>query len=114
MHRRHFSKTAAASSLRSLTGRRHVLKSAAAFSTWLLASGHTPYKQWQVYRRKHLLIGANKADPPTYELGKKIAASSSANCRRAAPVLPERPMPGGLPASLPAINSNLSYWTSTI
>ncbi|MEM8947802.1 MAG: hypothetical protein AAGA21_14255 [Pseudomonadota bacterium] len=26
-----------------------------------------------MYRKKHLLIGANKADPPTYELGKKIA-----------------------------------------
>lgn len=54
--------------------RRPVLKAAAALGAWLLASGHTPYKQWQVYRRKHLLIGANKADPPTYELGKKIAA----------------------------------------
>ena len=53
--------------------RRQVLKTAAALSAWLLASGHTPYKQWDVYRRKHLLIGANKADPPTYELGKKIA-----------------------------------------
>ena len=53
--------------------RRQVLKTATALSAWLLASGHTPYKQWQVYRRKHLLIGANKADPPTYELGKKIA-----------------------------------------
>lgn len=74
MHRRHILKTAAASNPRSLTGRRQVLKTAAALSVWLLASGHTPYKQWQVYRRKHLLIGANKADPPTYELGKKIAA----------------------------------------
>jgi len=54
--------------------RRHILKTAAALSAWLLASGHTPYKQWKVYRRKHLLIGANKADPPTYPLGQKIAA----------------------------------------
>ncbi len=54
--------------------RRHLLKTAAISSAWLLASGHTPYKQWQVYRRKHLLIGANKAEPPTYDLGKKIAA----------------------------------------
>lgn len=54
--------------------RRHILKTATALSVWLLASGHTPYKQWQVYRRKHLLIGANKTDAPTYELGKKIAA----------------------------------------
>ena len=54
--------------------RRQVLKTAAALSVWLLASGHTPYRQWVVYRRKHLLIGANKADPPTYDLGKKVAA----------------------------------------
>lgn len=54
--------------------RRQVLKIAATLSAWLLASGHTPYRQWQVYRRKHLLIGANKADPPTYELAKRIAA----------------------------------------
>ncbi len=53
--------------------RRHILKTTAAFGVWLLASGHTPYRQWDVYRRKHLLIGANKADPPTYGLGKRIA-----------------------------------------
>lgn len=54
--------------------RRQVIKFGAALVTWLLTSGHTPYKQWQVYRRKHLLIGTNKADPPTYALGKNIAA----------------------------------------
>ncbi|MEZ5933131.1 MAG: hypothetical protein R3F54_14500 [Alphaproteobacteria bacterium] len=54
--------------------RRQVLKTAAALGVWSLTSGHTPYRQWQVYRRKHLLIGANKKEPPTYELGKKIAA----------------------------------------
>jgi len=51
-----------------------MLRFGTALGAWLLTSGHTPYKQWQVYRRKHLLIGANKAEPPTYELGKKIAA----------------------------------------
>lgn len=57
-----------------MTHRRHILKTAAALGAWLLVSGHTPYRQWQVYRRKHLLIGANKADPPTYDLAKKIAS----------------------------------------
>lgn len=37
------------------------------------ASAHTPYRQWKVYRRKHLLIGTSKADAPTYPLGQKIA-----------------------------------------
>ena len=54
--------------------RRTMLKTAAALGAWSLTSGHTPYRQWQVYRRKHLLIGANKEEPQTYELGKKIAA----------------------------------------
>jgi len=53
--------------------RRRLLKTAAALGVWSLTSGHTPYKQWAVYRRKHLLIGANKADPPTYDLGKRLA-----------------------------------------
>ncbi len=53
--------------------RRQILKTAAASGVWLLASGHTPYRQWDVYRRKHLLIGTNKADAPTYGLGKRIA-----------------------------------------
>ncbi len=54
--------------------RRHVLKTGAASSAWWLTSGHTPYRQWVVYRKKHLLIGANKTEPPTYDLGKKIVA----------------------------------------
>lgn len=37
-------------------------------------SGHTPYGQWVVYRRKHLLIGCHKSDPETYELAKAVVA----------------------------------------
>lgn len=33
---------------------------------------HTPFQQWVVYRRKHLLIGTNKADAGSYELGKQL------------------------------------------
>jgi len=35
---------------------------------------HTPYKQWAVYRQKHLLIGCHKDTPDTYELSKQIVA----------------------------------------
>jgi len=35
---------------------------------------HTPYKQWAVYRQKHLLIGCHKDVPETYELSKRIVA----------------------------------------
>ncbi len=34
---------------------------------------HTPYGQWVVYRKKHLLIGSHRADPNTYALAKKLA-----------------------------------------
>ena len=37
-------------------------------------SAHTPYKQWAVYRQKHLLIGCHKDTPETYELSKLIVA----------------------------------------
>ena len=36
--------------------------------------GHTPYGQWVVYRKKHLLIGCHKADPLTYDLAKQVVA----------------------------------------
>lgn len=42
---------------------------------WTLAGGHTPYRQWAVYRRKHLLIGTCRADAPSYPLGKRVAAA---------------------------------------
>lgn len=39
------------------------------------ALAHTPYRQWVVYRRKHLLIGAHRGDERTYALAKEIAAA---------------------------------------
>ena len=39
----------------------------------LLASGHTPYRQWVVYRKRRLLIGTSKTDGPTYPLGLRVA-----------------------------------------
>ena len=42
-------------------------------TAWLATGAHTPYRQWQVYRRRHLLIGCSKADAPTYPLAQRIA-----------------------------------------
>jgi len=59
--------------------RRTVLKCAlaatfaAATSTSLKA--HTPYRQWEVYRRKHLLIGCYRNDPSTYAIAKGLVAT---------------------------------------
>jgi hypothetical protein len=38
----------------------------------LLLGGHTPYGQWVVYRKKHLLIGCHRSDPQTYALAKRV------------------------------------------
>lgn len=53
--------------------RRTFLQGALIATAWLATAGHTPYRQWQVYRRRHLLIGTSKADAPTYALGQRIA-----------------------------------------
>lgn len=53
--------------------RRGAIRLGLAGAAWLLAGGHTPYAQWTVYRRRFLLIGTSKADPPSYPLGRQIA-----------------------------------------
>jgi hypothetical protein len=40
-----------------------------------VAGAHTPYGQWVVYRQKHLLVGAHRGDPRTYELAQMIVAA---------------------------------------
>ncbi len=54
--------------------RRHVLRLGVASLACTLLTGHTPYRQWVVYRQRHLLIGTSRSDPPTYPLGRRIAA----------------------------------------
>ncbi len=55
--------------------RRAVLRGTLVATAFVAASGHTPYRQWSVYRQKHLLIGCCRADVPTYPLAKRIAAT---------------------------------------
>jgi hypothetical protein len=40
----------------------------------LLLAGHTPYRQWKLYRQAHLLVFTSRDDPPSDELGERIAA----------------------------------------
>ena len=42
-------------------------------TAWLATGAHTPYRQWQVYRRRHLMIGTSRSDRPSYPLGQRIA-----------------------------------------
>lgn len=39
------------------------------------AGAHTPYGQWVAYRKKHLLVGAHRGDPRTYDLAKAVVAA---------------------------------------
>lgn len=52
--------------------RRRLLRLGVAASAVMLLGGHTPYGQWVVYRKKHLLIGCHREDPETYALAKRI------------------------------------------
>lgn len=43
------------------------------------ARAHTPYRQWQVYRQRHLLIGASREDAGSYPKAKAIQAFLAAH-----------------------------------
>ena len=53
--------------------RRSTIRLAVAATALLLATGHTPYEQWVVYRRRVLLIGSSRDDPQGYQLGRQVA-----------------------------------------
>ena len=54
--------------------RRRLLGLGGAAGLVFLLGGHTPYRQWEVYRKKHLLIGCHRGDPETYALAQRIEA----------------------------------------
>lgn len=53
--------------------RRAFLKSALILGAVTFGSGHTPYRQWKIYRKRYLLILTSKTDVPSYPLGKRVA-----------------------------------------
>jgi hypothetical protein len=55
--------------------RRLLLRFCVAGGAWFALSGHTPYGHWKIYRRKHLIIGSCRADPPSFPLAETIAAT---------------------------------------
>jgi TRAP-type uncharacterized transport system substrate-binding protein len=40
---------------------------------WTFSTGHTPYRQWGVYRQRHLVVVTSRTDGSSYELGKRVA-----------------------------------------
>ena len=58
-----------------MTTRRRLLGFAATALAATPALAHTPFRQWLVYRQKHLLIGAHRGDSRTYELAREVVAA---------------------------------------
>jgi hypothetical protein len=54
--------------------RRRLLGFGGAFAAAALLAGHTPYRQWKLYRQHHLLVFTSRDDPISDELGEKLAA----------------------------------------
>ena len=57
----------------SINGARSVARFALLLMAMLVLSGHTPYRQWEVYRMKYLLIGTSREDTTSYPVGKQVA-----------------------------------------
>jgi len=53
--------------------RRAFLGSALALGALTFGSGHTPYRQWSIYRKRYLVILTSRTDAPSFPLGKRVA-----------------------------------------
>lgn len=60
--------------MRVIMNRRQFLSLAAASAGSVLLCGHSPYRQWMVYRETHLIILTSRDDLGGDDLGEKIAA----------------------------------------
>jgi TRAP-type uncharacterized transport system substrate-binding protein len=53
--------------------RRGWLRAAGAGALWLALCGHSPYRQWDVYRKTRLVLLTTAADPQSVRLGSALA-----------------------------------------
>lgn len=53
--------------------RRGLLGAFGVLAASVVLAGHTPYRQWAVYRRKHLLLLTHRGDPEGVELARAMA-----------------------------------------
>ena len=58
--------------------RRHILQAALAVAGAVLLAGHSPYRQWYVYRGKHLVVVASATDAEASRLADALAAQLAA------------------------------------
>jgi TRAP-type uncharacterized transport system substrate-binding protein len=54
--------------------RRPWLRSLGALAAVWLLGGHSPYRQWDVYRKARLVLAASASDPPAARLAQALAA----------------------------------------
>jgi TRAP-type uncharacterized transport system substrate-binding protein len=64
---------AAAAGRRRRLARRRLLRLAMASALWLVASGHSPYRQWEIYRKARLVLLTSADDPAAVRLGQAVA-----------------------------------------
>ena len=60
-------------------GRRVLLRSALALAAVIAASGHAPYGQWNVYRKRRLLILTSRSDGRSFPIGERVASVLAAH-----------------------------------
>ena len=53
--------------------RRSLLRLAAASGVWLVFTGHSPYRQWEIYRKVRLVVLVNAEETVSVQLGQMIA-----------------------------------------
>lgn len=58
--------------------RQALLRVAAAVGAWALLTAHSPYRQWDVYRKTRLVIVASYDAPEAVRLGRAVAATLAA------------------------------------
>ena len=54
--------------------RRGLFRVALALTAVLAASGHAPYGQWKIYRKRNLLILTSRSDAPSFPIGERVAS----------------------------------------
>jgi TRAP-type uncharacterized transport system substrate-binding protein len=59
--------------------RREVLKAGTAGGLWLGLTAHSPYRQWEVYRKVRLVVLVNAEDATSVQLGQVIAGLLAKN-----------------------------------